>query len=100
MQEVKRGRDTKKHTDMKFVVSASVLLRHLTDVSKIMSAKVNMSMLNYAALTVRDQMLTLRYTDTMLTISLGGDRRRGRGVRAAAPADGIGERDAECAAPF
>lgn len=68
MQEVKRGRDTKKHTDMKFVVSASVLLRHLTDVSKIMSAKVNMSMLNYAALTVRDQMLTLRYTDTMLTI--------------------------------
>lgn len=68
MQEVKRGRDTKKHTDMKFVVSASVLLRHLTDVSKIMSAKVNMSMLNYAALMVRDQMLTLRYTDTMLTI--------------------------------
>ena len=68
MQEVKRGRDTKKHTDMKFVVSASVLLRHLTDVSKIMSAKVNISMLNYAALTVRDQMLTLRYTDTMLTI--------------------------------
>ena len=97
MQEVKRGRDTKKHTDMKFVVSASVLLRHLTDVSKIMSAKVNMSMLNYAALTVRDQMLTLRYTDT---ISVGGDRRGGRGVRAAAPADGIGERDAECAAPF
>lgn len=53
---------------MKFVVSASVLLKHLTDVSRIMSAKVNISMLNYATLTVREQMLTLRYTDLTVTI--------------------------------
>lgn len=53
---------------MKFVVSASVLLKHLTDVSRIMSSKVNMTLLHYAHLSVRDEMLTLRYTDLTLTI--------------------------------
>lgn len=53
---------------MKFVVSASTLLKHLTDVSRIMQSNVNMSMLNYVLLSVRDQMLTLHYTDLAMTI--------------------------------
>lgn len=53
---------------MKFVVSAGTLLKHLTDVSRIMQSNVNMTMLNYALLSVRDQMLTLQYTDLAMTI--------------------------------
>lgn len=53
---------------MKFVVSASTLLKHLTDVSRIMQSNVNMTLLNYALLSVRDQMLTLQYTDLAMTI--------------------------------